>query len=162
MVPDTPDPNMLDPNMLDDDGATRGLPQELLCFSVYAASHAFNHLYRQALADIGLTYPQYLVMLLLWQADNRMVKDIGRHMDLESNTLTPLLKRLESLGLIRRTRDAEDERVVRVHLTPKGRDLEQAARAVPDCIAAAVRLDPEEVRDLSRRLHALRKRLLEA
>lgn len=145
-----------------DDQTTCGLPEEMLCFSVYAASHAFNHLYRKALADLGLTYPQYLVMVLLWQADNRMVKDIGRHMDLESNTLTPLLKRLEVLGFIRRSRDAEDERVVRVQLTPKGRELEQAARSVPECIAAAVDLDADEARDLSRRLNGLRLRLLKA
>lgn len=145
-----------------DEEATCGLPEEMLCFSVYAASHAFNHLYRKALADLGLTYPQYLVMVLLWRADNRMVKDIGRHMDLESNTLTPLLKRLEVLGFIRRSRDAEDERVVRVQLTPKGRELEQAARSVPQCIAAAVDLEPDEARELSRRINALRLHLLEA
>ena len=83
-------------------------------------------------------------------------------MDLESNTLTPLLKRLEVLGFIRRSRDAEDERVVRVQLTPKGRELEKAAGSVPECIAAAVDLEPDEMRDLSRRLNGLRLRLLEA
>ncbi|WP_417767501.1 MarR family winged helix-turn-helix transcriptional regulator [Stappia sp.] len=148
--------------MIDEDELVlHGLPAEMLCFSVYSASHAFTHLYRQALSGIGLTYPQYLVMLLLWRVDGRTVKDIGRHMDLESNTLTPLLKRLEGLGLIRRTRDRADERVVRVQLTEAGRQLEDAAREVPACIAAAVGLGAEEVADLARRLRDLRKRLLE-
>ena len=146
----------------EDELAQHGLPAEMLCFSVYSASHAFNHLYRQALSGIGLTYPQYLVMLLLWRVDDRTVKNIGQHMDLESNTLTPLLKRLEGLGLIRRTRDHADERVVRVQLTEAGRRLEEAACDVPACIAAAVGLGAEEVEDLSRRLRDLRKHLLDA
>ena len=93
---------------------------DFLCFAVYSAGHAFNQLYRPLLSALDLTYPQYLVMVTLWQQDDVTVKEIGRRLFLESSTLTPLLKRLEALGHISRNRDAEDERQVRVRLTPAG------------------------------------------
>ena len=101
-----------------------------LCFAVYAASHAFNAAYKPFLDPLGLTYPQYLVMLVLWEADNLKVNEIGAKLHLDSGTLTPLLKRLEAAGYLKRTRDASDERQVRVSLTKSGVNL-QIRRARP-------------------------------
>ena len=96
---------------------------EFLCFAVYSASHAFNRVYKPLLDELGLTYPQYLAMVLLWERDDQTVGSLGEKLFLESSTLTPLLKRLEALGHIRRTRDPNDERQVRVRLTDKGRAI---------------------------------------
>ena len=90
---------------------------EFLCFAVYSASHAFNRVYKPLLDELGLTYPQYLVMVLLWEQDDQTVGSLGEKLFLESSTLTPLLKRLEALGYVKRTRDPVDERQVRVRLT---------------------------------------------
>jgi MarR family transcriptional regulator, organic hydroperoxide resistance regulator len=130
-----------------------------LCFSVYSASHAFNHFYRPLLAELGLTYPQYLVMQLLWGQDGCSVKEIGRDLRLESNTLTPLLKRLEGLNLIVRSRDDEDERVVRVRLTDQGRVMKTRAAHIPECVAEATGLTIEELSRLVRTIDAVRDRL---
>lgn len=111
---------------------------ELLCFAVYSAGHAFTRLYKPLLSALGLTYPQYLVMLLLWRSDQRTVGQIGEALFLESSTLTPLLKRLEAAGLIRRVRDTRDERQVHVLLTPQGRALQQQAASVPGCMQTAI------------------------
>src|SRR5919107_6422216 len=94
-----------------------------LCFATYAAAQAFNRVYKPLLDPLGLTYPQYLVLLVLWEGDNIPVKEIGQRLFLDSGTLTPLLKRLQAAGIVERTRDAEDERQVRITLTQKGRDL---------------------------------------
>jgi len=114
---------------LDDRAARDGLTQdrlaldELLCFAVYSANNAFNRAYRPMLDRLGLTYPQYLVLVTLGDTDGQSVGEIGERLFLESNTLTPLLKRLEAAGLVERRRDAADERQVRVRLTDRGRAL---------------------------------------
>ncbi|MEJ2795576.1 MarR family transcriptional regulator [Iodobacter sp. LRB] len=101
------------------------------CFSLYSASLAMTKAYKPLLAKIGLTYPQYLVMLVLWQQDNVLVKDIGEALFLDSGTLTPLLKRMESAAFISRQRDTEDERQVRITLTANGKALKEAAKEIP-------------------------------
>lgn len=127
-----------------------------LCFAVYAASHAFARAYRPHLERLGLTYPQYLVMLVLWEQDDMTVGDIGRRLFLESSTLTPLLKRLEAAGLLHRVRDAEDERQVRVRLTEAGRALHDAALAVPRAMLCASGTDIERLARLHADMVALR------
>ena len=92
-----------------------------ICFAVYSTAHAFNRVYKPLLDKLGLTYPQYLVMLVLWERDGVPVKDIGERLFLDSGTLTPLLKRLEAAELVKRTRSTEDERQVLIALTPQGR-----------------------------------------
>ncbi|MFN3628424.1 MAG: MarR family winged helix-turn-helix transcriptional regulator, partial [Parvibaculum sp.] len=99
-----------------------------LCFAVYSTAHAFNHFYKRLLAPLDITYPQYLVMLVLWEGDQLTVKEIGARLQLDSGTLTPLLKRLEGAGLVTRTRDQRDERQVRIGLTATGRALRERAR----------------------------------
>ena len=91
-----------------------------LCFAVYSTAHAFNRVYKPLLDRLGLTYPQYLVMLVLWERDDIPVKEIGDKLLLDSGTLTPLLKRLEAAGLIKRIRSRQDERQVLISLTPRG------------------------------------------
>ncbi|HEY0223501.1 MAG TPA: MarR family transcriptional regulator [Pseudolabrys sp.] len=133
---------------------------DFLCFSIYSAGHAFNQFYRPLLDNIGLTYPQYLVMVSLWSKDDRTVKEIGESLFLESNTLTPMLKRLESLGYIARSRDPDDERQVRVRLTKDGRALRAKAADIPACIADAVGLSADQLGKLHVQLSAIRDRLL--
>ncbi|MFF8308966.1 MarR family winged helix-turn-helix transcriptional regulator [Streptomyces lydicus] len=119
-----------------------------VCFSLHAASRAFGGVYRDALKDLGLTYPQYLVMLVLWEHGAQPVKAIGERLRLESGTLSPLLKRLESAGLVRRERSTEDERSVTIHLTAEGDDLREQALPVPRRMLAATGLTLEELRTL--------------
>ena len=99
-----------------------------ICFAVYSAAHAFNRVYKPLLDRLGLTYPQYLVMLVLWESDGVPVKDIGERLYLDSGTLTPLLKRLEQAGFLRRARSKDDERVVLISLTAQGHALKDKAR----------------------------------
>ena len=108
-----------------------------LCFAVYAAAHAFNATYKPLLEPLGLTYPQYLVMLVLWQEDGVTVSAIGGRLGLDSGTLTPLLKRLEAGGLVSRLRDAADERQVRITLTGPGRALKAKAKGIPQELLCA-------------------------
>ncbi|WP_186419404.1 MarR family transcriptional regulator [Bosea sp. CS1GBMeth4] len=115
----------------------RGLDEQI-CFAVYSAAHAFNRAYRPFLAELGLTYPQYLVMLVLWELDGQSVKAIGERLMLDSGTLTPLLKRLEASGLILRKRGREDERQVLVELTAAGRNLRDKAGRTPNPVPCAV------------------------
>ncbi|MFB7089893.1 MarR family winged helix-turn-helix transcriptional regulator [Streptomyces sp. NPDC056296] len=126
-----------------------------ICFSLNAASRAFNGVYRVVLKDLGLTYPQYLVMLVLWEHGELPVKKLGEHLRLDSGTLSPLLKRLETAGLVHRERSARDERSVRVRLTGEGVALRERAVEVPRRIAAATGLDLAEVQDLRSRLDRL-------
>ncbi|WP_121747268.1 MarR family transcriptional regulator [Streptomyces sp. E2N166] len=126
-----------------------------ICFSLNAASRAFNGVYRVVLKDLGLTYPQYLVMLVLWEHGELPVKKLGEHLRLDSGTLSPLLKRLEAAGLVHRERSARDERSVEVRLTGKGVALRERAVEVPRRIAAATGLDLAEVQDLRARLDRL-------
>ena len=109
-----------------------------ICFAVYSTAHAFNRIYKPLLDRLGLTYPQYLVMLVLWERDDVPVKFIGERLFLDSGTLTPLLKRLEASGLIRRERDARDERQVRIHLAEKGEGLRGQGRCVQEAIGQAL------------------------
>nr|WP_086025092.1 MarR family transcriptional regulator [Streptomyces viridochromogenes] len=126
-----------------------------ICFSLHAASRAFNGVYRVILKDLGLTYPQYLVMLVLWEHDELPVKKLGEHLRLDSGTLSPLLKRLEAAGLVRRERSARDERSVEVRLTEEGVALRQRALQVPRRIAASTGFGPDEVRRLRAHLDEL-------
>nr|WP_300142129.1 MarR family transcriptional regulator [Propionicimonas sp.] len=127
-----------------------------LCFALYAASKALTAAYRQALGELALTYPQYLAMLAVWESDGRTVAELGRAIDLDSGTLSPLLRRLEGAGLVRRERSAQDERVVRVFVTDRGRELEPRAAAVRAGVEAATGLSTEEFVQLRAMLHRLR------
>ena len=126
-----------------------------LCFSLYAASRAMTATYGPLLAPLGLTYPQYLVMLVLWETDGVAVKSIGEALALDSGTLTPLLKRLESQGLVRRERSTTDERVVVVFLTPEGKKLKVRARAIPEKLLACTGARADDIAKLRDELHAL-------
>jgi DNA-binding MarR family transcriptional regulator len=130
-----------------------------LCFAIYSTAHAFNRVYKPLLKRLGLTYPQYLVMLVLWERDGLPVKDIGERLFLDSGTLTPLLKRLEAAGLIKRTRSTEDERQVLIALTSRGLALREKARAVPQAILAASACSVTELSATKNELIALRDRL---
>ena len=130
-----------------------------ICFAVYSTAHAFNRVYKPLLDRLGLTYPQYLVMLVLWERDGVPVKDIGERLFLDSGTLTPLLKRLEAAQLIKRTRSTEDERQVLIALTPQGQALREKARAVPQSILAASACSIAELSAMKNELVALRDRL---
>lgn len=131
----------------------------MLCFAVYAAGHAFTRFYKPRLDAIGLTYPQYLVFLVLWEEDGLTVKALGEKLFLDSGTITPLIKRLEARGLVRRQRDEEDERQVRIHLTPEGRALRAKALAVPLAVGDALGGDAEAGAAMRLSLHHLRERL---
>jgi DNA-binding MarR family transcriptional regulator len=126
-----------------------------LCFALYAASKAVARAYRTRLKELELTYPQYLAMLCLWTTDAMTVSDIGCALELESGTLSPLLRRLEQSGLVRRERQGHDERVVRVHLTEKGRSLEEPARLVREQVEGATGLNSKEFAALRTSLHSL-------
>jgi DNA-binding MarR family transcriptional regulator len=130
-----------------------------ICFAVYSTAHAFNRVYKPLLDRLGLTYPQYLVMLVLWERDDVPLKDIGEKLFLDSGTLTPLLKRLEASGLIKRTRSTEDERQVLIALTPKGQALREEARAVPQSILSSSACSVGELFAMKDELVALRDKL---
>jgi MarR family transcriptional regulator, organic hydroperoxide resistance regulator len=130
-----------------------------LCFAIYSTAHAFNRVYKPLLKRLGLTYPQYLVMLVLWERDDLPVKDIGERLFLDSGTLTPLLKRLEAAELIKRTRGTEDERQVLIALTSRGHALQEKARAVPHAILAASACSLTELSAMKNELVGLRDRL---
>ena len=133
-----------------------------LCFALYSASLAMTKLYKPLLEELGLTYPQYLVMLVLWEQDGLMVSELGERLYLDSGTLTPLLKRLESAGLVLRTRDMQDERRVRVTLTPAGRQLKTRAANIPGCIISAAQCALPDLMALTGQVQSLRERLLNA
>jgi transcriptional regulator, MarR family len=130
-----------------------------LCFALYSANLALNKLYRQLLAPLNLTYPQYLVMLVLWERDDLTVSGIGERLFLDSATLTPLLKRLESAGLIQRQRSRQDERQVAVTLTDAGRALQQKAVSIPASISCAAACDADTMSALKKELEYLREQL---
>ncbi|NVM96692.1 MarR family winged helix-turn-helix transcriptional regulator [Arthrobacter wenxiniae] len=127
----------------------RSILKRQVCFSLYAASRAATAVYRPLLQELGLTYPQYLVMLLLWERDGASVRELGEELQLDSGTLSPLLKRLESAGLLERRRAPDDERRVAVHLTARGAALREQAARVPAQIAAAAGLTRAEVEQLN-------------
>lgn len=130
-----------------------------LCFALYSASLAMTKVYKPLLQELGLTYPQYLAMLVLWENDGLMVSEIGQRLSLDSGTLTPLLKRLEALGLISRIRDVDDERRVHITLTAAGRKLRAKAAKIPGCILSAAQCSLSEVIQLTRQVRELRERL---
>ena len=130
-----------------------------LCFAVYSASLAMTKLYKPLLAPLGLTYPQYLVMLVLWEGDGITVSQVGERLSLDSGTLTPLLKRLEAAGLLQRQRDTADERRVLLQLTAAGRRLKARAVSVPPTVARATGCEIDELTSLMAQLNTLRTRL---
>ncbi|HRJ61003.1 MAG TPA: MarR family transcriptional regulator [Azospirillaceae bacterium] len=129
------------------------------CFALYAAGLAMNRVYRPLLETMGLTYPQYLALLLLWEQDDRTLKDLGEQLGLDSGTLTPLLKRMEGQGLITRARDPDDERLLRVRLTAQGAALQEQARCLPATILETCGWTPERLARLRGELNALRDAL---
>jgi DNA-binding MarR family transcriptional regulator len=133
-----------------------------LCFPLYAASNLLTRLYRPLLEELGLTYPQYLVMLVLWERRSARVGELSTALYLDSGTLTPLLKRLEANGLVRRERSAEDERRVEVSLTREGEALKKRALEVPGALACRVGLGNEQFIGLRAELRALMELLGEA
>ncbi|VIO65024.1 Organic hydroperoxide resistance transcriptional regulator [Bradyrhizobium ivorense] len=130
-----------------------------ICFAVYSTAHAFNRVYKPLLDRLGLTYPQYLVMLALWERDDVPVKDLGERLFLDSGTLTPLLKRLEAADLIKRTRSTADERQVLIALTAQGHALRDKAKSVPQSILAASDCSVRELMAMKNEIVALRDRL---
>ncbi|HVX73586.1 MAG: MarR family winged helix-turn-helix transcriptional regulator [Devosia sp.] len=130
--------------------------EDQLCFSIYAAGHAFNRFYKPLLGPLGLTYPQYLVLLTLWEVDGLPLRDIGERLRLDSGTLTPLLRRMEQAGLVSRSRDPQDERLMRIHLTAKGRRLEARAAGFPQQIGAAATCSARELDALRKLVFKLR------
>jgi DNA-binding MarR family transcriptional regulator len=141
-------------------GPSRSTPlDEQLCFALYAASRAMTSCYRPMLDALDLTYPQYLVLLVLWERGDATVTGIGHALQLETGTLSPLLKRLEAAGLITRTRQAGDERSVLVSLTPAGRELEARIAEAQSNVGVATGLSRAEIGDLRETLHRLSDRL---
>ncbi len=136
--------------------------EDMICLAIYAAGHAVNRLYKPLLDPLDLTYPQYLVMVALWEEDARTVGGLGEKLSLESNTLTPLLKRMETDGLVTRARDPQDERQVRVRVTAKGEALRARARHVPECLVRASGMGLDELARLKGEISRLRTALVEA
>jgi len=134
--------------------------EDFLCFAVYSANLAFGRAYKPILEQLGLTYPQYIAIVALWEEDNQTVSSLGEKMFLESNTLTPLLKKLEAAGYVRRQRAAADERQVVVSLTDSGRRLRE--RSLTMTLVKASGLDPDEFRKLQRGVVTLRDNLIKA
>lgn len=130
-----------------------------LCFAVHSSALTMHQVYKPLLKPLGLTYPQYLVMLVLWQHGGQSVSAIGERLFLDSGTLTPLLKRLEAAGWVRRERDAADERRVLVHLTAAGTRLRSRAQAIPGCMLQACGLSAAQALELTDRLTQLRTQL---
>jgi DNA-binding MarR family transcriptional regulator len=133
-----------------------------LCFALYAATHALTRAYRGPLGEVGLTYPQYLVMLVLWEADGLPLGAIARALSLDAATLTPLVKRIEQAGLVSRQRSASDERIVEVRLTGAGRRLQSDVARIQQRVACQTGLAPAEFEDLRRTLHQLVDTMSEA
>ncbi|MBB3085165.1 MarR family winged helix-turn-helix transcriptional regulator [Geodermatophilus sabuli] len=133
--------------------------EDQLCFALYAASRAMTARYRPLLDAIGLTYPQYLVMMLLWESDNQTVGQLGARLSLDSGTLSPLLKRLTSAGLVTRHRRVEDERSVSISLTDAGRALRDKADSISGEIICALDLDRQEFADLKAKLQLVTERV---
>lgn len=133
-----------------------------VCFALYSASLAMTRLYKPLLEPLGLTYPQYLVLLVLWERDGLAVNELGERLFLDSGTLTPLLKRMETAGWLQRQRASDDERRVIVSLTAEGKALKRRAQSVPRALAAATGCSADELVALTQRLQQLRTQLLDA
>jgi len=134
------------------------LPQ-FLCFAIYSANHAFNRVYQPLLKQLRLTYPQFIAMILLWEVDGQAVGELGKKLSLQSNTLTPMLKRLEILGYVRRNRDSVDERHVRICLTESGRKLQLKAADIVREVRKATGLPEKRFKDLRAGVDSLREAL---
>ena len=137
------------------------LLDQQLCFALYSANLALHKVYRKLLSQLELTYPQYLVMLVLWERDEVRVTDIGERLFLDSATLTPLLKRLESAGLLVRYRATADERQVIIALTDAGRALREKAQAVPEAVMCATDCSLNEIVNIKQQLEKLRGKLID-
>ncbi|GAB2787174.1 MarR family winged helix-turn-helix transcriptional regulator [Dyella kyungheensis] len=135
------------------------LLDQQLCFALYAASRSVTGLYRPLLEPLGLTYPQYLVMLVLWEQDGLTVRELGQRLQLDSGTLTPLLKRLQSAGLITRQRRQQDEREVDIRLTDAGLALRDKASGIPECLAQCMQLPFEQMQSLRDELKRLTRQI---
>ena len=133
---------------------------DFLCFAIYSANLAYGRAYKPSLEQLGLTYPQYVTIVALWEEDNQTVSSLGEKLFLESNTLTPMLKKLEAMGYVRRQRDPADERQVVVSLTEPGRRLRE--RSLTMTLVKASGLDPDEFRKLQRGVVTLRDNLIKA
>ena len=131
-----------------------------LCFALYSTSLTMTRFYKPLLDELGITYPQYLVLLVLWEQEGLTVSELGNRLFLDSGTLTPLLKRMESSGLVTRLRAVEDERRVHITLTTAGRLFKTRAAKIPGCILNAAQCPVPELMALTRQLQALRQRLL--
>jgi DNA-binding MarR family transcriptional regulator len=130
-----------------------------LCFALYSTSQAMTQMYKPLLDALDLTYPQYLVMLLLWEQDGQSVSALGERLYLDSGTLTPLLKRMEAKGVLTRQRATQDERRVEIFLTAQGRQLKTRAAKIPGCVLEAVACPLPELIAMTQQLQALRQRL---
>ncbi|MFS2035496.1 MarR family winged helix-turn-helix transcriptional regulator [Polaromonas sp. CT11-55] len=146
------------PNKTDSVDAMLQLDNQL-CFALYSTSLAMTKLYKPLLEDLGLTYPQYLAMLVLWEQDGLTVSELGERLYLDSGTLTPLLKRMEAAGLVSRLRAVEDERRVHITLTAAGRKLKDKAAKIPGCILSATQCSIPELVSLTQQVQSFRKRL---
>lgn len=133
---------------------------DLLCFSLYSASMAINRAYKPLLDELGITYPQYLVLNALWEEDERTVGSIAERLALESSTITPLVKRLEAASLVTRTRSDHDERCVLVALTRRGRELRKKSRCLGETLLARSGMEPKDLITLNRELRRLRDQLV--
>ncbi len=129
--------------------------EDMFCYGVYTASHVINQSYAPHLAQLGLTYPQYITLTLLWERDGQKVTELAKILRMNTNTLTPLLKRLEALGHIKRTRGDQDKRQIIVRLTPAGRALQDKAPAITACMVNNTSLDHAELNELQRLLKKL-------
>ncbi|SMX27060.1 Organic hydroperoxide resistance transcriptional regulator [Pelagimonas phthalicica] len=136
-------------------------PQDMICFALYSTAQAMQHAYKPLLTPLGLTYPQYIVLMSLWAEDDVTVGQLGRQIMLETNTLTPLLKRLEAKGFLTRRRSADDERVVRIRLTEAGREMQTAANTAAQCFFAQTELGQDQAKLLRDQILSLRKNLRE-
>lgn len=131
-----------------------------LCFSLYSASRAMTQAYEPFLKPLGLTYPQYLAMLVLWEKDQISVSELGERLFLDSGTLSPLLKKLESRGLLKRQRKPSDERTVVIELTKEGQSLKQKAQVVPEKMFCNIDFGISELQEMRTKLHKLRRDLV--
>ncbi|MHA7772447.1 MarR family winged helix-turn-helix transcriptional regulator [Roseibium sp. M-1] len=169
--PDLPEAASDAESLADDTLADADLPEwandalpldRFLCFALYSANHAMHGVYKALLKEAGLTYPQFLAMTVLWETNNVPVGAITSKLQLATNTLTPLLKRLEAMGLVTRTRNIKDERQVILKLTRKGRALQKKTEHFSSCILSSTGLKLEEVMDLQQKVMRLRDNLREA
>ncbi|MCP3738609.1 MarR family winged helix-turn-helix transcriptional regulator [Rossellomorea sp. BNER] len=130
-----------------------------ICFKIYTAEREITRLYRGLLAELGVTYPQYLVLLVLWEVDSISVKELGKKLLLDSGTLTPMLKRMETNDLVKRERSLEDERSVIISLTKKGESLKEKANCVPSQLLENLSMDQDELKTLDKALETILERV---